>query len=149
MHNRVRMITASFLTKDLRIDYRRGEAHYLEHLVDGDWAQNNFGWQWTTGCGFDAAPYFRVFNPIEQGKRFDPTGAYVRAWVPELRRLPTPWIHEPWRAPDAVLSSAGVALGVTYPRPIVAHDGARKRYLATMATAREGFATGVERRSER
>jgi deoxyribodipyrimidine photolyase len=78
-------------------DYRRGEAWYLGYLVDGDWAQNNFGWQWTTGCGFDAAPYFRVLNPTEQGKRFDPSGSYVRRWVPELARLPDEWIHEPWR----------------------------------------------------
>jgi deoxyribodipyrimidine photo-lyase len=133
VHNRARMISASFLTKDLRIDYRRGEAHYLTYLLDGDWAQNNFGWQWTAGCGFDAAPYFRVFNPVEQGKRFDPTGDYVRRWVPELARMPEAWIHEPWRAPDDVLRKANVALGTTYPRPIVDHREARTRYLATMA----------------
>ncbi len=136
VHNRARMISASFLTKDLRIDYRRGAAHYLAHLVDGDWAQNDFGWQWTTGCGFDAAPYFRVFNPVEQGKKFDPTGAYVRAWVPELARLDTKWIHEPWSAPDAALKAAGVVLGKTYPAPIVDHRGARTRYLAIMAERR-------------
>ena len=136
VHNRARMISASFLTKDLLVDYRRGEAHYLKLLVDGDWAQNNFGWQWTTGCGFDAAPYFRVFNPVEQGKKFDPTGAYVRRWVPELARLPDTFIHEPWRAPDAVLRSAGVVLGETYPRPIVDHGQARRRYLAITSSLR-------------
>lgn len=118
--NRARMISASFLTKDLRIDYRRGEAHYLKYLVDGDWASNDFGWQWTAGCGFDAAPWFRVFNPVEQGKRFDPTGAYVRRWVPELASLPDAWVHEPWRAP----------VRVDYPERIVDHAGARTRYLA-------------------
>lgn len=124
VHNRARMISASFLTKDLRIDYRRGEAHYLKYLVDGDWASNNFGWQWTTGCGFDAAPTFRVFNPTEQGKRFDPTGAYVRRWVPELASLPDDSVHEPWRATERV----------DYPAPIVDHAEARTRYLATMAS---------------
>jgi deoxyribodipyrimidine photo-lyase len=133
VHNRARMIAASFLCKHLLIDHRRGEAWYLKYLVDGDWAQNNFGWQWTTGCGFDAAPYFRVFNPIEQGKRFDPSGAYVRKWLPELARLPDEWLHEPWRAPAAVLRAAGVELGATYPRPIVDHHEARARYLATVA----------------
>lgn len=133
VHNRARMISASFLTKHLRIDFRRGEAHYLEHLVDGDPPQNDFGWQWTTGCGFDAAPYFRVFNPVEQGRKFDATGGYVRAWVPELARLPDAWIHEPWRAPAEALRAAGVRLGVTYPRPVVDHREARTRYLATMA----------------
>jgi deoxyribodipyrimidine photo-lyase len=136
VHNRARMITASFLTKDLRIDYRRGEAHYLKHLVDGDWAQNNFGWQWTAGCGFDAAPYFRVFNPVEQGKKFDPTGGYVRKWVPELARLPDRWLHEPWAAPGGVREAAGVTMGVTYPAPIVDHAEARARYLAEMKQGR-------------
>jgi deoxyribodipyrimidine photo-lyase len=130
--NRARMIAASFLTKDLRIDYRRGEAHYLKYLVDGDWAQNNFNWQWVAGCGFDSAPYFRVFNPVEQGKRFDPTGRYVRLWVPELSRVPNAWIHEPWRASEAVLRDAGVKLGSTYPHPIVDHREARARYLSMM-----------------
>jgi deoxyribodipyrimidine photo-lyase len=137
VHNRARMISASFLTKDLRIDFRRGEAHYLKYLVDGDWAQNDFGWQWTTGCGFDAAPYFRVFNPIHQGQVFDPTGDYVRRWVPELARLPAAWIHEPWTAPAEVLDAAGVRLGRTYPRPIVDHREARMRYLAITGELRK------------
>lgn len=130
VHNRARMISASFLTKDLLIDYRRGEAHYLAYLTDGDWANNNAGWQWTTGCGFDAAPYFRVFNPVEQAKRFDPEGAYVRKYVPEIAALPDRYIHEPWSAPPDVLRAARVTLGKTYPRPIVDHGGARKRFLA-------------------
>ena len=134
VHNRARMIAASFVTKDLRVDWRRGYAHYLEFLVDGDWAQNAAGWQWTAGCGFDAAPYFRIFNPVEQGKRFDPHGAYVRRWVPELAQLPARWIHEPWEAPPGVLAAAGVVLGGTYPRPILDHAARRDDYLAA-ATA--------------
>lgn len=129
VHNRARMISASFLTKDLLVDYRRGEAHYLEYLVDGDWAQNNFGWQWSTGCGADAQPYFRVFNPVEQGKKFDPTGEYIRRWVPELAKVPDAHIHAPWKAPEAVLRGADVVLGKTYPRPIVDHAHARERFL--------------------
>jgi deoxyribodipyrimidine photo-lyase len=141
--NRARMISASFLTKHLRIDFRRGEAHYLKWLVDGDWASNDFGWQWTTGCGFDAAPYFRVFNPVEQGERFDPTGAYVRKWVPELARMPDRWLHDPWNAPPDVLRAAGVRFGETYPTPIVDHREARARYLATMAELRSARPPGA------
>jgi len=133
VHNRARMISASFLTKDLRIDYRRGEAHYLKYLVDGDWPQNNFNWQWVAGCGFDAAPYFRVFNPVEQGKKFDPTGAYIRQWVPELADLPDAAIHEPSNASPSTLKAAGVVLGKTYPEPIVDHRGARAIYLEEMS----------------
>lgn len=131
VHNRARMISASFLTKHLLISYQRGEAHYLKYLTDGDWAQNNAGWQWSAGCGCDAQPYFRVFNPVLQGQRFDPEGAYVRRWVPELAALPTQWIHAPWEAPAAVLAAGGVTLGATYPRPIVDHPAARARFLAT------------------
>ncbi|HMR74247.1 MAG TPA: deoxyribodipyrimidine photo-lyase, partial [Polyangiaceae bacterium] len=133
VHNRARMITASFLTKHLLIDYRRGEAHYMKYLTDGDWAQNNAGWQWSAGCGCDAQPYFRIFNPIIQGKRFDPAGDYVRRWVPELAQLPARHIHHPWEAPDSVLRCAGVRLDETYPRPIVDHRFARERFLATAA----------------
>ncbi|HEX5131668.1 MAG TPA: deoxyribodipyrimidine photo-lyase [Candidatus Krumholzibacteria bacterium] len=131
VHNRARMIAASFLTKHLMIHYREGEAHYMQYLVDGDWAQNNFGWQWSAGCGCDAQAYFRVFNPMLQGKKFDPDGAYVRRWVPELARVPARWIHSPWEAPGAVLHEAGVRLGVDYPRPIVDHAAARAHFLAT------------------
>ncbi len=130
VHNRARMITASFLTKHLLIDYRRGEAHYMKHLTDGDWAQNNAGWQWSAGSGCDAQPYFRIFNPVTQGETFDPDGEYVRRWVPELAKMPATFIHKPWEAPAAVLQGAGVELGHTYPRPIVEHRTARERFLA-------------------
>lgn len=133
VHNRARMISASFLTKHLLVHYQRGEAHYLEHLVDGDWAQNNAGWQWSAGCGCDAQPYFRVFNPMTQGQKFDPDGHYVRRWVPELAGLPAKHIHEPWTAPRDVLAKAGVELGRTYPRPIVDHAEARQRFLEVAA----------------
>ncbi len=130
VHNRARMISASFLTKHLLVDYRRGEQHYLAHLVDGDYANNNMGWQWSAGCGCDAQPYFRVFNPVTQGARFDPRGDYVRRWVPELARLPERYVHRPWEAPDGVLRDAGVRLGEDYPSPVVDHRLARERFLA-------------------
>lgn len=129
VHNRARMISASFLTKHLLIPYTRGEAHYMKYLTDGDWAQNNAGWQWSAGCGCDAQPYFRVFNPMTQGQKFDPTGAYVRRWVPELAALPTKHLHAPWEAPAAVLAEAGVTLGASYPTPIVDHKEARALFL--------------------
>lgn len=129
VHNRGRMIAASFLTKHLLVDYRQGEAHYLERLADGDWAQNNAGWQWSSGSGCDAQPWFRIFNPVTQGKRFDPDGDYVRRWVPELSRVPTRWIHSPWEAPPLELAAAGVVLGKSYPEPIVEHATARARFL--------------------
>lgn len=130
VHNRARMISASFLAKHLLLDFRQGEAHYLKHLTDGDWASNDLGWQWSTGCGVDAQPWFRVFNPVLQGEKFDKDGAYVRRWVPELAKLPDRWIHKPWDAPPEVLAKAGVTLGKTYPEPIVEHTYARKRFLA-------------------
>lgn len=131
VHNRARMIAASFLTKHLLIDYRRGEAHYMKYLTDGDWAQNNFGWQWSAGCGCDAQAYFRVFNPVLQGRRFDADGSYVRRWVPELSRMPSSWIHRPWQAPAGVLAAAGVTIGGSYPAPVVDHAAARARFLET------------------
>jgi deoxyribodipyrimidine photo-lyase len=134
VHNRARMISASFLTKHLLVDYRRGEAHYLKYLTDGDWAQNNAGWQWSAGSGADAQPYFRVFNPVLQGEKFDPDGTYVRRYVPELAKLPARYVHAPWRAPADVLRSAGVRLGEDYPRPIVDHGTARTRFLALAET---------------
>ncbi len=134
VHNRARMISASFLTKHLLIDYRLGEAHYLKYLTDGDWAQNNAGWQWSAGCGCDAQPYFRIFNPITQGKKFDPHGDYVRRWVPELKHVPARHIHQPWHAPDSVLNDAAVRLDETYPRPVVDHRFARERFLSTAAS---------------
>ena len=134
MHNRARMIAASFLTKDLLVDWRRGEGHFLNHLIDGDIAANNGGWQWSAGSGTDAQPYFRIFNPVAQGERFDPDGAYVRRWVPELAALSAPAIHAPWKHPEAC-AGAGITLGVQYPEPIVDHAVARARTLAAFAHA--------------
>jgi deoxyribodipyrimidine photo-lyase len=130
VHNRARMISASFLTKDLLVDYKEGERHYLSFLTDGDWANNNAGWQWSAGCGCDAQPYFRVMNPVTQGESFDPEGAYVKRWLPELARLDVKYIHAPWTAPKEALAAAGIVLGKTYPRPIVDHKEARARFLA-------------------
>ena len=115
------MIAASFLAKHLLLDYRLGEAEFMRHLTDGDLASNNGGWQWTAGTGTDPQPYFRVFNPILQGVRFDPDGAYVRRWVPELRDVPAAVIHEPWTMSPADQAAAGCRIGVDYPRPIVDH----------------------------
>lgn len=125
MHNRVRMIVASFLTKHLRIDWRTGLAWFHDTLLDADVASNAASWQWVAGCGADAAPYFRIFNPITQATKFDPTGAYIRKWVPELSTLPDRYLGAPWQAPEAVLLGAGVRLGTTYPHPIVDHASAR------------------------
>jgi len=119
MHNRVRMVVASFLVKNLLLPWQDGSRWFWNTLVDADLANNTLGWQWTAGCGADAAPFFRIFNPISQGEKFDPEGSYVRRWVPELARLPAAWIHQPWKAPPAALAAAGVKLGRTYPRPIV------------------------------
>lgn len=137
MHNRARMIVGSFLVKDLLIDWREGEAWFWDTLVDADLANNSMGWQWVTGCGVDAAPYFRVFNPITQGEKFDPEGVYIRRWVPELSRLPTRWIHCPWEAPPLILHQAGVRLGENYPEPIVNHAEARIKYLEAMKKGEE------------
>ena len=129
MHNRVRMVTASFLIKHLLIDWRQGEQWFWDTLVDADPANNAANWQWVAGTGADAAPYFRIFNPILQGEKFDPNGDYVRRWVPELARLPSRIIHKPWTAKAEQLAAAGVRLGQTYPHPIVDHDRARQRAL--------------------
>ena len=131
VHNRARMIAAAYLTKHLRTHYRVGEQHYLRYLVDGDWAQNNFGWQWSAGCGVGAQPYFRVMNPLAQAEKFDAEGEYVRRWVPALRSLPREYVHRPWQAPPSVLESAGLRLGVDYPLPIVDLPAARAEYLST------------------
>jgi deoxyribodipyrimidine photo-lyase len=136
MHNRVRMLVASFLVKDLLLSWREGAAWFWDTLVDADLAQNTLGWQWTAGCGADAAPYFRIFNPALQGARFDPQGDYVRRWCPELAKLPARWIHQPHLAPAAVLSAANVALGHAYPRPVVNHAQARLAALKAFASVR-------------
>jgi deoxyribodipyrimidine photo-lyase len=129
MHNRVRMIVASFLIKDLLIPWQEGAKWFWDTLVDADLANNTLGWQWTTGCGADAAPYFRVFNPVLQGRKFDPDGLYVRRWVPELVSLRSTCIHAPWEAMPEVLAGAGVKLGRTYPWPLVDHRAARAEAL--------------------
>lgn len=134
MHNRVRMITASFLTKHLLIDWRRGEDWFWDTLVDADPASNAASWQWVAGSGADAAPYFRIFNPILQGEKFDPDGVYIRTHVPELARLDRKWLHKPWDAPAAVLDAAGIRLGETYPHPIVDHRSARQAALDAYQT---------------
>jgi len=130
MHNRVRMVVASFLTKHLLIDWREGARWFEYTLVDADVANNRMGWQWCAGSGVDAAPYFRIFNPVSQGQRFDKDGEYVRHWVPELNELPSKWIHDPWEAPPEVLKQASLQLGVDYPRPLLDLKMGRERALA-------------------
>ena len=133
--NRARMIVASFLTKDLLIDWRAGERHFMTHLVDGDPASNLGGWQWAASIGTDSRPFVRVFNPVTQAKRFDPDGVYVRTWLPELTRVPTPKIHEPWTMSPTEQDEAGCLIGADYPAPIVDHAKARERALARYAAA--------------
>lgn len=137
MHNRVRMIVGSFLVKDLLLPWQAGLRWFHDTLVDADLANNAMGWQWIAGCGADAAPYFRIFDPVAQGQRFDPDGSYVRRWLPELAALDAKHIHEPATAPPAALAAAGVRLGTTYPRPVVDHRSARARALLALATMRE------------
>ena len=137
MHNRVRMIVASFLVKHLRLSWQDGAAWFWDTLVDADLASNTLGWQWTAGCGADAAPYFRIFNPILQGLKFDPQGDYVRRWVPELAGLPVEFLFQPWEAPMDVLASAGVRLGGNYPHPLVDHSTARNAALAALESIRK------------
>lgn len=132
MHNRVRMIVASFLIKDLLIDWRAGEAWFWDTLVDADLASNVQNWQWVAGSGADASPWFRIFNPVVQGQKFDADGRYVRRWIPELARLPDRWLHAPWTAPAEVLGAAGVGLGRDYPNPVVDHAAARERALEAL-----------------
>jgi deoxyribodipyrimidine photo-lyase len=132
MHNRVRMLVASFLVKDLHLDWRWGARHFMRTLVDGDLASNQHGWQWSAGTGTDASPYFRIFNPVTQSKRLDPEGEYIRRWVPELASVSAPYVHEPWRSPRPV----------DYVDPIVAHDVERKRSLAAYANLRRSLANG-------
>ena len=136
MHNRVRMVAASFLVKHLLLPWRIGEDWFWDTLVDADLASNAANWQWVAGCGTDAAPYFRVFNPVLQGEKFDPDGAYVRRWVPEIAGLPDSLLHKPWEASEAQLQAAGIVAGETYPVPIVDHKTARSRALLAFAELR-------------
>lgn len=133
MHNRARMITASFLVKDLLINWQEGESWFMRMLVDGDPASNNGGWQWTAGTGTDAAPYFRIFNPVLQSRKFDPKGEYIRRWVPELADVAEKYIHTPWEMPEEEQRKSGVIIGRGYPTPIVAHGFARERVLSAYA----------------
>lgn len=142
MHNRVRMIAASFLIKHLMIDWRKGEDWFWDTLCDADPANNAASWQWVAGSGADAAPYFRVFNPMIQGAKFDPDGTYVRRWIPELAKIETKYIHAPWEAPADALAKAGVKLGVTYPMPLVDHPAARERALQAFAALKGQAAPG-------
>jgi deoxyribodipyrimidine photo-lyase len=137
MHNRGRMIVASFLVKDLLIDWRWGERFFMQHLVDGDPAANNGGWQWAAGTGTDAAPYFRIFNPVLQGEKHDPDGDYVRRWVPELAGVPQKYVHAPWKMPSDLQHEIGCVIGHDYPAPVIDHGWARKRTLEAFRQARE------------
>jgi len=140
MHNRVRMVVASFLVKHLMIPWQAGEAWFWDTLVDADLANNAANWQWVAGCGADAAPYFRVFNPILQSEKFDPQGAYLRRWLPELRALSDKHIHRPWAVPPLDLAAAGITLGKTYPEPIITHEAGRARALAAFQDWRKANA---------
>lgn len=136
LHNRVRMIVASFLVKDLLLPWQAGAAWFWDTLVDADLANNAAGWQWVAGCGADAAPYYRIFNPLLQSQKFDPDGAYIRRYVPELAKLPSAFIHAPASAPPEVLAAAGVRLGETYPHPMLDHRAAKDRALAALQTTK-------------
>jgi deoxyribodipyrimidine photo-lyase len=145
LSNRARLVVASFLTRHLLMDYRIGEHHFMRHLIDGDVANNRGGWRWTAGVGADPQPWFRIFNPVLQGQRFDPEGDWVRRWVPELARVPARYVHAPWEMPEAVAAAAAVRLGDTYPRPIVDLQEGRERALAAFrsiagSTAQAGAA---------
>ena len=137
MHNRVRMIVASFLVKHLRLTWTLGAEWFWDTLVDADLASNTLGWQWTAGCGADAAPFFRIFAPVKQGEKFDKNGDYVRKWIPELAKLGSKYMHRPWEAPPEVLQAAGITLGDQYPKPIVDHAMARNEALAAWKQLRE------------
>ena len=148
MHNRARMIVASFLTKDLLIDWRWGERFFMQHLLDGDTPSNNGGWQWAASTGTDAQPYFRIFNPSSQGERFDPDGQYVKRFVPELATLPAKLIHAPWLMTPQQERMFGVELGVTYPRPVVDHAQQRQAALALFAAVRDTDAPAAEQETQ-
>jgi len=140
MHNRLRMVVASFLTKDLGLDWRRGEAYFALQLNDFDLAANNGGWQWAASTGCDAQPYFRIFNPVSQSQRFDPQGQFIHRYLPQLTALPAPAVHAPWTARPMELASAGIVLGRDYPLPVVQHDVARATTLARYAVVKAGAA---------
>jgi deoxyribodipyrimidine photo-lyase len=136
MHNRLRMVTASFLVKDLGVDWRRGERYFAEKLLDYDLAANNGGWQWCASTGCDAQPWFRIFNPVTQSRRFDPEGAYIRRWMPELARVPDAHVHAPWEMTLPEQQAAGCVIGRDYPGPVVRHEEARQRTLARYGAVR-------------
>lgn len=143
MHNRLRMTVASFLTKNLRLPWQIGARWFWDTLVDADLANNTLGWQWAAGCGADAAPFFRIFNPVRQGERFDPEGTYVRHWVPELAALPNKHLNRPWLAPANVLEAAGIQLGYTYPEPLVDLKASRKNALAAFDRIRKHASSSI------
>ncbi|WP_444633074.1 cryptochrome/photolyase family protein [Cupriavidus oxalaticus] len=147
MHNRLRMVAASFLVKDLGVDWRRGEQYFADQLNDFDFSANNGGWQWAASTGCDAQPWFRIFNPVTQSEKFDPQGRFIRKYLPQLAALPDKYLHAPWTAPDYVLADAGVRLGEDYPRPLVQHDVARKETLERYGVVKEAgkrSAAGME-----
>ncbi len=136
MHNRARMAVASFLVKHLLLPWTAGAAWFTDTLVDADTAQNTFNWQWAAGCGADAVPYFRIFNPVLQGRKFDKRGVYIHQWVPEIAALPDKWLHAPWQAPAKVLQDSGLRLGPDYPEPLVKHEDARARALRALKSVK-------------
>jgi deoxyribodipyrimidine photo-lyase len=138
MHNRARMIVASFLVKDLHIDWRKGERYFLDRLIDADLASNNGGWQWVAGTGTDASPWFRIFNPVTQSRRFDPSGAYIRRYVPELASVPAPLVHSPWLMSRDDQVRTHCRIGKDYPLPIVDHNVERAVALAMFRVAKTG-----------
>jgi len=129
MHNRVRMVVGSFLVKNLLLDWRHGERWFWDCLVDADLASNSASWQWVAGCGADAAPYFRIFNPVTQGEKFDPDGQYIKEFIPELKDLPNKYLYSPWEAPKEILDNANITLGKDYPFPIVNLKASREKAL--------------------
>ena len=145
MHNRLRMVVASFLVKDLGIDWRRGEAYFALHLNDFDLAANNGGWQWAASTGCDAQPWFRIFNPVTQSRRFDAQGKFIRRYLPQLSRLPDAVLHAPWEASPIELEAAGIALGRDYPEPIVEHAEAVKKTMQRYGELREAAPRALRR----